>query len=513
MNQNILLSARAYTAAALAAAAVFSSPVLSVVPILLLLFYLYLWWRPISAVVNLLTDCFILFALALLFIPVVGTFYPLLISLPVLIPIHHSLLQTSQSLRYRESERTRRLTGVCIALLTITGVTLIISALLGALTLALACVIILVYLAVLITMVVRGMPAKPVEEHRVKQRMVAGSKDTVHVRLGVNTRVGGTLFLESPHGWLKVERGTLSLRDTGDLGVDISLSPPLSGPATIRLTAYATDRWGLIQSRFEIEPIELYVIPRARYAAWLARKYLQGTKPGALPLVSTAGVFEARFGFRRGMEYYGDRPYQAGDRLKDIDWKHSVKLNELISKEFSEFRGQSAIVLVNLAAADAEEGDKLAYSIIVTALSLAQENIPSALAAYDHRGVRVVTSALSPRELVTRSLEVAGEIVFLTDTLRYLAPPDVSRLRANISRIRSVEGNAAGVLTQLLQMEYQNLDANARLNPATAALLGALARGGGESNIVVISRRNHDAEALAFNTFAFQRKGHAIIDV
>jgi len=37
-----------------------------------------------------------------------------------------------------------------------------------------------------------------------------------------------------------------------------------------------------------------------------------------------------------------------------------VKYNKLISKEFVEFHGQPAVLLINLAAADAEEADELA---------------------------------------------------------------------------------------------------------------------------------------------------------
>ncbi|MFC1986788.1 hypothetical protein ACFLWC_07380 [Chloroflexota bacterium] len=92
-------------------------------------------------------------------------------------------------------------------------------------------------------------------------------------------------------------------------------------------------------------------------------------------------------------------------------------------------------------------------------------------------------------------------------------PPDVGRLRANMSRIRFVESKAARVLAQLLQSEYSNLDNNARLNPATKALSEVFTKVNKQSNIIIISHRNHDAEALAFNTFGFAKKGNAIITV
>ncbi|GAJ18863.1 unnamed protein product, partial [marine sediment metagenome] len=127
---------------------------------------------------------------------------------------------------------------------------------------------------------VRGLPVKPVEELQVQQRMVAGTEDRLYINLTTRTNIGGTLFVESPYEWLKVSPDTLSLREN-KLVMEVSLSPALSGPSIIKLKGRAIDRWGLIQTRFELEPIHLYVIPRARYAAWLAKRYLAETKPAA----------------------------------------------------------------------------------------------------------------------------------------------------------------------------------------------------------------------------------------
>ena len=89
----------------------------------------------------------------------------------------------------------------------------------------------------------------------------------------------------------------------------------------------------------------------------------------------------------------------------------------------------------------------------------------------------------------------------------------MARLRANIMRTRSGKSEASRVLARLLQIEYRNLDADARHHPATSALQSALAKAGSQSSIVVISQRNHDAEALAFDSFSYTRKGHAVITV
>ncbi|MBN2187597.1 MAG: DUF58 domain-containing protein, partial [Dehalococcoidia bacterium] len=365
---------------------------------------------------------------------------------------------------------------------------------------------------ILLRKVIRDIPPKPVEETKIQQRMVAGTKTNLQVKLNSRCKVGGILFVESPHEWLKL-RPTKLLLDGKELQIDVSLSPPLSGPSTIKFRAYAIDQWGLTQLKFEIEPISLHIIPRAKYAAWLARKYLDEAKAGSLMLASLPTTFKTSSLFRTGIEYYGSRSYQPGDSLRHIDWKHSLKLNELVTKEFSQSRGQSAMMLTNLAVSDDEEADKLAYKIIVTAISLAQEGIPVALAAYDHEDVRLTTTPLQPRELVVRSLELTQQIVAFINPVKYLSPPDIARLRANISRVKFAQSEASRVLLQLLQLEYRTLDNNARLNPATKTLLEALAKGKRQVNIVLISHRNHDAEALAFDAFTFASKGHAVIEL
>src|SRR5208283_4904959 len=158
------------------------------------------------------------------------------------------------------------------------------------------------------------------------------------------------------------------------------------------------------------------------------------------------------------------------DNLKNIDWKHSVKYNELVTREFFEIQGQPVILLINLVAGDAEETDKLAYNIIVAALSLAQDGIPTALAAYDDQGVILSTPSLAAQELAVRALEIVKEIVTRENTAKSLNPPDVARLRANIRRLSEAESTPAGVLRELLQIELKNLSHNARSSPCTAAL-------------------------------------------
>jgi len=511
-NHSMVIPLKIYVVITLLIATILSPLALSFIPILILVWYLYLWRWSVTVVINLLTEYFMIFAVSLLLSSHFGPQFSLLISLPLLFLINHDLQEVAGSIDLKSSRYIRRPTDICLTLLIIVIVMLGVSLLVDSISLLLSCVAIISYFGILGTIVLRRLPLKPVEGEQIQQRMVAGSQKKLHIKLSSRTKIGGLLFVESPYEWLKVNPDIVSLKEN-ELTVKVSLSPDLSGPSIIKLKGKATDRWGLIQVSFEMEPISLYVIPRARYAAWLAKRYLAGTKPGTLPLISNMEALKPIYGLRRGVEYYGSQLYQPGDSLKNIDWKQSYKYNELITKEFSEFHGQSAIILINLTTGNVVEADKLAYNIIATALTLARENIPAALAIYNHKGVEITTPILPPQQLLLQSLKVSKKIVIFVEPVKYLSPPDVARLRANISRLRFVESTASRVLSQLLQLEYKKLSNNVKHHPATKALTEAFTKVDKQSNIVIISHRNHDAEAIAFHTFSLNRKGNAVLSV
>jgi len=142
----MVVFSKIYVAIALVIAAVFSPLALSFVPVLLLLWYLYLWRWPIAAVINLLTEYFMFFAVALLFTPQVGPFFSLLMALPVLLLINHSLQETAELLTYQDTRYTRRPTNIFLTLLLIAILVLGAAGLLGSLTLLLSGAIVIIYL-------------------------------------------------------------------------------------------------------------------------------------------------------------------------------------------------------------------------------------------------------------------------------------------------------------------------------------------------------------------------------
>jgi hypothetical protein len=96
------------------------------------------------------------------------------------------------------------------------------------------------------------------------------------------------------------------------------------------------------------------------------------------------------------------------------------------------------------------------------------------------------------------------------NTARSLKPPDVGRLQANVHRLKTVESQSAAVLKELLQIELKGVSHNARFHPCTVALNEVMAKTNQQSTILVISNKNHDAEALAFNLHALSLKGNTV---
>jgi len=510
---NIRLILKIYTAAALVAAAVRSPLALAFVPIVLLVWFLYQWRWPLSQLVDFLTQFFLFFAVCLLLSRFVGPYFALLIALPLVVLIDLKLRDIGRITLPDEGGRTRSITNIGMVTLSLTAALIIVGLVVWSVPLLLAAGVIALYLGSIAVVIWRRLPAAPITVEPLPIRVIAGREVKTELLLKRKTYLNGMLFLKSPYPWFKVAPNAFIPLATNEISVQVALTPPLAGPVELPLNACVIDPWGLSQVKFEIVPVKLVVIPRARYADYLARKYLAGSRFGRLPLVSSVGTIRSLYGLRQGIEFYGNRMYQPGDNLKNIDWKHSVKYNELVTKEFFEIQGQPVILLINLVAGDAEEKDKLAYNIIVAALSLAQDGIPTAMAAYDDQDVILSTPSLAAQELAVRALEIVKEIVTRENTAKSLNPPDVARLRANIRRLSEAESTPAGVLRELLQIELKNLSHNARSSSCTAALNEVLTKANPQSTVLVISNQNHDAEALAFNLQTLTAKGNAVISV
>lgn len=492
----VQLLIRLYVVLSLSAAAVLSPLTFSSIPLLLLALFLYFGFKAPRPKVAFSLHLFLFLAMPLMFESIVGLESSPMVSLPLLGLLDYDLQRMASVHHFQDSRFKRQPNRLLLNLALVIGISLAISASLGKVNLLIVCALLAGYLLFLIARIFAATPPLPIEASKAQYRVIAGHEMSFTVSLLSRFKLAGWINLTSPYEWVKLRTYKLSLSQ-GSAELNVTLTPPLAGPSSICSTYFVLDRWGLIQQKFELELAELLVIPRARYAAWLARRYLETTRVGVItPMASTMGAFRASAGCRRGIEYYGTKLYEPGDSLRNIDWKHSMKLDELVVKEFDNTQASSAAILLNLTVGNQDEADQLVYAWLITSITLAQEGIPTMLAVYNHDDVLEVTELLDPRQLVLRSLALSWEIVTRDRPQRYLQPPDPVRLRADINRLKAVGLPSVAKLTELLDIEFRALRDCASFNPATRALNRVLGKTGSCPTVLFISAGNHDEEAL-----------------
>ena len=509
-NRNLAVALSIYVIAVLGVSALLTPLPLTIAPIMLIILHLGLLWRSTPRF-ALIANCFTFFAVAIMVIPLLGPYFSCLPPLPILALINKSLRKAGEADVHRRTLHRLNPTQTLLTLAEAVLWLFVIGLLLGSITLIITCSVFIAYIGIMAILALKSLFVQPVTANPIVLRAIAGSSINQTVKLACKT-TGGMLFLESPYPWLTLKPSHIPLI-TEELTTDVRITTDLSGPLFIACSACATDCLGLIQHTFRIRPILLHVIPRARYAAWIANKYIRETKPGMLPLTSNVSANTPILGLRTGVEYYGSRPYQPGDSLKSVDWRHSVRYQQLVTKEFHELHGRPTVLLANLVAKDAEEADKLAHRIVTTSVSLAYEGIPAVLAAYDSSEVKLVTGILDPKELVSASLRLLKNIAIEKPPSRFLAYGNAAVIKADARRLRSIDSSQARALVQLLNLEYRNLVKSTVAHPTSRTLLRALAKIGKQSNVISISGRNHDAQALATQLSALSARGNTIITV
>ncbi|RLC94565.1 MAG: hypothetical protein DRI39_02380 [Chloroflexi bacterium] len=477
----------------------------SVVVLFLLVAHAWSAYRPLESRLHLALTFATLLVLPLALGDSVLGHYSVLLLVPALPLLDWSLRQNAHNQPLEQStgwKATGVLTTLVVALLAV----LVVSVVLSKWVLAFAVALLSGYLAVLSICVFRAVPGAPLQVSPTRLRVVAGHTSQTSVTVESKARIQVHAQTTPVHSWLSVEPQRLSIGSTG-AQFDLTLTPPLSGPSAPGLQVWMTDPWGLWQRAQQVHPVQLYVIPRARYAEWLARRFLSQSAAQPVRAALPAPTASPRLP-RRGVEYLGSHLYQPGDSLRDLDWKRMCKMNQIVVKEYGGSTTGTAIVAANMVVKDPEEADTVAYDLITLVLTLARLGTPMALAAYNHRDILLATEALDPREVLKRTLGVAHNMTIMGQEQRFLQAPDIRRLARNLAQLEQVPSGPAKRLAALLGLEVEAIRRSAEDHPATRALARVAARVAPPATIAVVSARNHDMEALAVALDNLSRQGY-----
>jgi len=394
----------------------------------------------------------------------------------------------------------RGLTRMAVILLSLGAGAILVALVVGGTAIFFSAVLLLLYTGAMILYLRRTMPRDSLRVEPVEKRLLAGDiarLDCIpHSRAVTALRIKYQPMVD----WMQVQETSLSVAP-----LTVTVQPPLAGPSRPEVMATLTDRRGLFRVAQTIRPVILHVIPRARYAEWLALRYLE--QSGQLGAEEDVITKKPNLVPRRGLEYLGSRTYQPGDETRSIDWKHTLKLNNLIIKEYTRNTEQAAILAVNLSVSHAEEADKLAFNLITTALTLAQKDVPTALAAYNRQGVVFTTGVIEPKETLQQTLQLVKQIETVSFGAKSLRRVDLGRLRRDLYRLAQAGTPVANSLAALLGFEYKALGEAAERNPAALAISEVTQNLAARAVIIFISYLNHDAEALTVTADKMAHKG------
>jgi hypothetical protein len=494
---------------ALVAAMALSPLPYSAIAIGLFLLQLYLIWGKPATSASLPLNLLCLIALPLTLDSVIPLHLAALFVLPAIPLLEHELKGNARNLSFVPFAQGRKVSLVLKVMLISLGLVLLFSLIVASYTLSLTVAFLLAYIASVSIHTLRRLSHPLRQEGSVELKVVAGENRDFAIDLRNESGMPLRLRLSSLYPWVKLE--ALEFEVGQMLSIEASVEPPLAGPASISLKVSVLDQRGLLQANWVMGLAKLTVIPRATYAAWLARRYLEkgaGALRGttlSLPITP----FSERAG--RGVEYHSSHPYSPGDRLKDMDWKHTARLRELIVKKYLDMPAQVALVVVNLATEDAEEADRMAYSLTTSVLALAVNSIPVALAAYNQREVVEATPLTAPNVMLRKVLQLIEEMVWLEPVVRFLQPPDMRRLGRTQKGLEDAGSEPAQRLAAILGMEREAMQRASAQHPAALALRQATSFVAPQAMIIAISCYNHNAEALTVTLSRLEDRGYRVL--
>jgi len=455
-------------------------------------------WRP----GRLLASLFACLTMPYILYPLTG-FAGLLSVLPVLPLVFDALARNA--VPGTEARRSPSPTPLASSLaLALAGIGLF-AAFVGSEVLLASCALVALALGVGSVVALLSLGRERLEATAETVTVVAGHPVQANVRVASSTGLWG---------WVRVVDLGVASRATPEVfrvrpepaSLVLDVTPMLSGPSQARLELVLIDRWGLMSVSRTVPAVSLDVVPRTRGAERVARLFLQGAGGAGGPAGTELSDVVRRFlAGMRGVEYQSSRLYAPGDRLHDIDWKHTARLERLTTKEYAQDASSSGIIAVSLLASNADEADRLAFELLSAALAVARLAFSARIVAYG-RSEYELTAALGDRALVRESLDVMRRIAIMPVPRRVLRVAGVQRVAGAKARLEGANGPAAARMRELLELEERAVRQVVASNPLTLAL----ARAGRQATagwFVVISTMSYDGETVATQLHSMESKG------
>jgi hypothetical protein len=246
----------------------------SAIAIGLFLLQLYLLWRKTATNVSLPLNLLCLVALPLTLSPLISHYLAALFVLPAIPILDYELKGNAKSQPFSPFAEGRKVSPLLRGILISLGFVLFFSLVAASYTLNLTVALLGAYIASVSIYTLHRLSHPLRQEEDVQLKVVAGENKGFAVNLRNESGMPLRLRLESPYHWVRLGRAELEVTET--VGIEAWVEPPLAGPASLSLQVSVLDERGLLQANRLMEFAQLTVIPRATYAAWLARRYLEG---------------------------------------------------------------------------------------------------------------------------------------------------------------------------------------------------------------------------------------------
>jgi len=465
-------------------------------------------WRPPRAHYALMLNLLILFLPAAFWNELVGAWSAGLWALVALPPLDDSMRVVAPTGFPNELAKTpsgRKASSHLWSLVAVLTLVTMLAAVVANAGLAVASGVAAGFLLWRLSGIVRRVPPDALLVTPVRARVMAGESLQYQIQVTNSSTLPLHVRFFPDAAWLRIEPLQCNLQNGEAAPLEMRVQTSLAGPRQVALLAAALDPWGLLLSIQSAIVAEITVIPRARVASWLARQFLEGAATGVNSVAALSRIPTNSAGQQ---EYYRHRPYLPGDRGNQIDWRRALKFRELIVKEFSGAPARLAVLVAGLQAEDEEAMDQLAWDVMTYSLTLAQEGVPTAIAAYGQDGLTFTAPTGDPKEAVRQSLTLLPKMSQAPQDAKALGAADVSWLRKQL-RNRRKPGGLGESVERFLNTELSALEFAAKDHPLTKAV-SEIKRRLPHATVFILSRSRGEQDVVAVSNDALERAGYDV---